>query len=308
MDTDVFISHAGRDTRTAEHLMEIFRPTIAEAGWLGGLELLPGEDRWARGMQEGQGARLHLLIWPEGMRPKDLVGLARRFLWGWDGENRLLVVRGGVEPSLGLRDIAVTVDTDAGEAGLSDVAQRVLATLFPERQGDALMRSAPDPLGLWMDLLRRGFGVGEQRAKGQQNTVALETETDVFMSYSWSNGDQVDPLETALKRGGFSVWRDRSATPATGRYAGRIVSAIRGCKVVALMGSAQSFASDHVMREVYVAGEYKKPFVLVRLDPSELPEDFVYFLSGFPRLPVDADPPPQAIGFADAFRAVYPAA
>jgi hypothetical protein len=49
------------------------------------------------------------------------------------------------------------------------------------------------------------------------------------------------------------------------------------------MASSNSFSSDHVVRELYVAGDHKIPFISVQLDQSEFPDDFVYFLSGFPR-------------------------
>jgi hypothetical protein len=57
---------------------------------------------------------------------------------------------------------------------------------------------------------------------------------------------------------------------------------------VALMCSRNAFTSDHVIREVYVAGDYKKPFLAFQLDPTEFPDDILYFISGFPRLPVAA--------------------
>ena len=70
------------------------------------------------------------------------------------------------------------------------------------------------------------------------------------------------------------------------RYAAPIVGAIRGSKLVALMCSRNAFASDHVIREIYVAGDFKKPFIAFQLDPTDFPDDILYFISGFPRIPI----------------------
>ena len=51
------------------------------------------------------------------------------------------------------------------------------------------------------------------------------------------------------------------------------------------MCSANSFQSDHVVREVYVAGNARKPFVAFQRDSAELPDELEYFLTGFPRIP-----------------------
>jgi hypothetical protein len=70
------------------------------------------------------------------------------------------------------------------------------------------------------------------------------------------------------------------------RYAGPIVTAIRQSRLVALMCSQNAFASDHVIREVYLAGDYKKPFIVFQLDSTEFPDELRYFVSGFPCVPI----------------------
>ena len=72
----------------------------------------------------------------------------------------------------------------------------------------------------------------------------------------------------------------------SGRYAAPIVQAIKSCKLVALMCSRDAFSSDHVIREIYVAGDNKKPFIVFQIDQSEFPDEVLYFTSGFPRVPV----------------------
>ena len=84
---------------------------------------------------------------------------------------------------------------------------------------------------------------------------------------------------------GYTIWIDRQST-GSNRYAGKIVNAIRSSKIVALMCSQNSFATDHVTREVYVAGDYKKHFIAFQLDQTEIPDELHYFLTGFPRVPL----------------------
>jgi TIR domain len=116
---------------------------------------------------------------------------------------------------------------------------------------------------------------------------APDAVAQVFVSYSRQDGQEVDRLVEQIKRLGYTVWIDRQSTGSQ-RYAAPIVRAIRTSRLVALMCSQHAFASDHVIREVYVAGDNKKPFIAFQLDPTEFPDEVLYFVSGFPRLQVSA--------------------
>lgn len=107
----------------------------------------------------------------------------------------------------------------------------------------------------------------------------------VFVSYSRQDEQTVDQLVDQIKKLGYTVWIDRQSTGSQ-RYAAGIVHAIRASRLVALMCSAHAFTSDHVIREVYMAGDNKKPFIAFLLDPTELPDEILYFISGFPRIPI----------------------
>jgi hypothetical protein len=112
---------------------------------------------------------------------------------------------------------------------------------------------------------------------------ARGTSSQVFVSYSRADSNVVDRLVTQIEKLGYTVWIDREEQSAQ-RYAASIVAAIRNARLVALMCSQHSVASDQVVREVYVAGDYKKPFVIFQLDSSDFPDEFLYFLSGYPRI------------------------
>jgi hypothetical protein len=109
----------------------------------------------------------------------------------------------------------------------------------------------------------------------------------VFISYSRLDGRVVDRLARQIEQLGYVIWIDRQS-PGSQRYAAPIVRAIRTSRLVALMCSRNAFASDHVIREVYVAGDFKKPFIAFQLDPTDFPDEVLYFVSGFPRIAVAA--------------------
>jgi hypothetical protein len=121
---------------------------------------------------------------------------------------------------------------------------------------------------------------------GSVNSKFMTSDApSVFISYSRNDSQVVDKLAKQIEELGYQVWIDRNSR-TVGRYASPIVQAIRTSRLVALMCSHNAFASDHVIREVYVAGEYKKPFIAFELDSAMLPDEILYFLTGFPRVPV----------------------
>lgn len=143
------------------------------------------------------------------------------------------------------------------------------------------------------------FGISGVAAPGappaSPSPPAPSAPHDIFVSYSRRDAARVAPLVARLEASGYRVWIDTSSNAVPGRFAGAIVAAIRQAKVVALMCSRHAFDSDHVVREVYVAGELGKRFVAVQLDAAPMPDDMIYFLSGFPRIPADRfDGPPPA--------------
>jgi TIR domain-containing protein len=110
----------------------------------------------------------------------------------------------------------------------------------------------------------------------------------VFISYSHLDERTVEQLVQKIEQAGCAVWIDRKSKGLQ-RYAGPIVRAIRESRLVALMCSQNAFTSDHVIREVYLAGDFKKPFLIFHLDPTEFPDDIIYFVTGFPRFPAAID-------------------
>jgi hypothetical protein len=128
-------------------------------------------------------------------------------------------------------------------------------------------------------------------AQPDQGTPGIH---QIFISYSRQDTDFVDRIIGLIEEAGYTVWIDREAGGhGTQRYAAPIVRAIKSARVVALMCSRNAFASDHVVREIYVAGDFRKPFLAFQLDGTQFPDDLIYFLSGFPRISADPVEPEQ---------------
>lgn len=121
----------------------------------------------------------------------------------------------------------------------------------------------------------------------QSVAASLPDGMPVFVSYSRQDLRDVDRLVKQIEQAGYGVWIDRQAHGSQ-RYAAPIVRAIKSAQLVALMCSQNAFASDHVIREIYIAGDCKKPFLVFQLDSSEFPDEVLYFVTGFPRLSVTA--------------------
>ena len=115
--------------------------------------------------------------------------------------------------------------------------------------------------------------------------VLSDQPHNIFVSYSHRDVSDVDAIVDHMEKAGYRVWIDRKARGAANRYAGAIVSAIKSSNVVTLMSSRHSLASDHVVREIYVAGDFKKPFLVCQLDDCDFPDEVLYFITGFPRVP-----------------------
>src|SRR5207237_10794578 len=97
---------------------------------------------------------------------------------------------------------------------------------------------------------------------------------DVFVSYARKDRERVVGWIGSLQATGISVWVDEQAIQGAVRWGQMITEAIEQCKAVLLMLSPASAASEHVLREVFLAMDQCKP--ILPLIPVRFP-----FLAGF---------------------------
>lgn len=101
----------------------------------------------------------------------------------------------------------------------------------------------------------------------------------VFISYSSVDVDRAMAVCQAIEAAGYSCWIAPRNEQAGLSYGLQITNAIKHARVVALMFSASSNKSQHVINEVSIAFDQGKKIVPLMLDNSVMGEDMQYYLS-----------------------------
>ncbi len=109
---------------------------------------------------------------------------------------------------------------------------------------------------------------------------------DIFISYSSRDREQARALVKQLRSHGYSLWIDESGIEAAASWSKEIAGALENCKVMALLLSPASVASQNVAKELTAAIELKKPVLPIELEPVALKGEFLYHLSGVQRIGV----------------------
>jgi class 3 adenylate cyclase len=108
-----------------------------------------------------------------------------------------------------------------------------------------------------------------------------QTDAALFVSYSHKDRPRVEPIVSVIEEMGRKVWIDRSDITGQTGWAGQIVRAIRECRAVVLMASPNSYSSDQVVRELYLAMNHRKTIVPIEIEPAEMPDELQYILAPF---------------------------
>jgi hypothetical protein len=105
----------------------------------------------------------------------------------------------------------------------------------------------------------------------------------IFVSYSHQDISRVDPIIEEIEKLGHPVWIDRRELSGGPGWAGQIVRGLRAARTVVLMASRHAYASDQVVREMYLAMSEKKPIIPLELEAAEIPDELQYILAPFQR-------------------------
>jgi TPR repeat protein len=136
---------------------------------------------------------------------------------------------------------------------------------------------------LWRRPTARGAPAqGDVRGPSQtRQGVAHPPSSTLFVSYSHKDKARVEPIVTQIESMGRQVWMDRTSITGQAGWAGQIVRAIRESRAVVLMASPNSYASDQVVRELYLAMNHRKPIVPIEIEPADLPDELQYILAPY---------------------------
>lgn len=101
----------------------------------------------------------------------------------------------------------------------------------------------------------------------------------VFISYSSKDAAEAERLRRLLRERGVETWMAPGDIPAGQKYAGVIVSAIRGCACFLLVLTENTQSSTWVPKEVERAVSFKRPIVTLTLEDVELNDEFSLYIS-----------------------------
>jgi hypothetical protein len=172
-----------------------------------------------------------------------------------------------------------------GLALVGGVVVTMVVVGLVRRGARAAAAGAGEPAGL-----RPGAKNAEGPAPiGAPAGAQLDPRT-LFISYSHRDRAQVLPLVERIEAMGHPVWMDREGLTGGPGWGVQIVRAIKASRAVVLMASNRSYGSDHVVREMYLAMNHRKPIVPIELERADLPEELEYIIAQYQRHDVTEGP------------------
>jgi len=145
---------------------------------------------------------------------------------------------------------------------------------------------------------RAALPAPQPRPPAARPTAQAGDAAMLFVSYSHKDRSRVEPIVSVIEEMGRRVWMDRSDITGQTGWAGQIVRAIRECRAVVLMASPNSYTSDQVVRELYLAMNHKKAIVPIEIEPAEMPDELQYILAPFHHHRLSGGEPRAVIGRA----------
>lgn len=113
---------------------------------------------------------------------------------------------------------------------------------------------------------------------------------ELFLSYSRRDSAIGERLRTDLEASGHHVWIDTDDIRGGEQWRASIAMGIAKADRVLLLVSPNSMQSQNVAREISVADDHGKPILPIVIEPSEIPAEFQYLLSGVQELRFEGRP------------------
>src|SRR5256885_11184731 len=102
---------------------------------------------------------------------------------------------------------------------------------------------------------------------------------DLFISHSSADADSAQALVTDFENRNISCWMAPGDIRMGSSYHEEIVQAIENSRAMLLLFSGAANKSEHVLREVELAAQGKKPILPLRIDVSEPAGGLKYMLA-----------------------------
>ena len=109
--------------------------------------------------------------------------------------------------------------------------------------------------------------------------------SEVFVSYAFEDESWAQSVVGALEAQGYACFvASRDIVPGSPSYARDVVRAIKGSRLLVVLLSQASNASDDVLSEITLAKNHKVPRLALRIDEAQLDDGFDYFFAQAQRL------------------------
>jgi len=105
------------------------------------------------------------------------------------------------------------------------------------------------------------------------------TNRDLFISHSSADAETAKVLVRDFEKRGLSCWLATRDVPIGSSYQIEIVQAIENSRAMLLLFSEAANKSEHVLRELELAAQSKKPIYPLRIDPAEPSGGLKYLLT-----------------------------
>ena len=106
-----------------------------------------------------------------------------------------------------------------------------------------------------------------------------ENEDYVFISYNHNNQQIADSFRAILNKNSIKTWMAPGDIPFGSSYTGVITRAVRGCRCLVVILSQESQESFWVKNEVERAINYKKTVLPIKIDDSDINDEFEIMIS-----------------------------
>ena len=112
-------------------------------------------------------------------------------------------------------------------------------------------------------------------------------KNEIFISYSSIDRSIADSVIEYIEKNGYDCFIASRDISGGNHYAKDIVNVINSCKIVILIASANSNASEHVLNEIDICVEKKKTIIPLFIEDFDICDEFRYYLGRSQRVIVN---------------------
>lgn len=98
--------------------------------------------------------------------------------------------------------------------------------------------------------------------------MGSDIKYDIFISYSRTNRNVIDPFVQQLESLGYNVWIDRTGVYSGTRFKSVLVQAIEDSEILLFFSSKDANASPWTAKEIAIAVDRQKTIIPIKLDDS----------------------------------------